>query len=46
MNRFRCVMLVMALVGLLASTMVVSADSVNVLKNGSFEDEFVHGVGK
>lgn len=46
MNRFWRAMLVMALVGLFASTTVVSADSVNVLKNGSFEDEFVHGVGK
>lgn len=46
MNRYWRAMLGIALVGLLASTIVVSAGSVNVIKNGSFEDEFVHGVGE
>ncbi|MCD6520984.1 MAG: hypothetical protein J7M05_13780 [Anaerolineae bacterium] len=34
------------LIGLLAFSFSVSAESVNVVKNGSFEEEFINGVGK
>ena len=46
MKRYWNVALVLAVIGLLAFTLLVSADSGNVLKNGSVEDEFVYGVGK
>lgn len=40
------VVLAMLLVGLCFASGSVVADSVNVIKNGSFEDEFIYGVAK
>lgn len=46
MNRNRVTVVAAVVVGLLLCTMMVSAQSVNVIKNGSFEDEFINGVAK
>lgn len=46
MRKRSCLVLSLALLAILAFSVPVSADSVNVIKNGSFEDEFVYGVGK
>jgi len=46
MERNWRIVLFVALVGLLAFPLVGLAESGDVIKNGSFEDEFVYGVGK
>ncbi|MBM3188426.1 MAG: hypothetical protein FJZ90_06860 [Chloroflexi bacterium] len=46
MKGYRFATTTLALVGLLLLATAVSAESVNVLKNGSFEEEFINGVGK
>ena len=42
----RTLVTALVLIGLTGLTIAVSAASVNVLMNGSFEDEFINGVGK
>jgi len=46
MKKLVVVGLALALIAALLPILTVSADSVNVIKNGSFEEEFVWGVGK
>lgn len=46
MNRKGSAIFILIIIGLLTLAVVVSAGSVNVVKNGSFEDEFIYGVGK
>ena len=44
-NRF-CLLLTLAMLALLVFSPAASAESVNVLTNGSFEEPFVYGVGQ
>ncbi|HHX65754.1 MAG TPA: hypothetical protein GX702_12785 [Chloroflexi bacterium] len=46
MKKRRYPLAFVTLIAFLLSIRVVSAQSVNVLRNGSFEGEFVHGVGE
>ena len=46
MDRRSIAVVVLLMTALLAVSVPVAAETVNVLKNGSFEEEFIYGVGK